>query len=244
MPNRIFIPTQSYGDWQRLLAKPELQWKAGYSAMTLARSWQAAAPVGFPPEVAASLASAGAPELQNLSLLLALPEFQVPLPGGERPSQTDLLAVARGSKGLVTIAVEGKVDEIFGPTIGQKRAEKSAGVDERLRSLFQCVSLSAADVADGLRYQLLHRTASAVLVAEQFFAAAAVMLVHSFSPSNKWFEDFAAFAALFKVQPKAGEVVLICKPRGIPLFIGWCRGDQQFRGDVGSNSSSSGRESA
>jgi hypothetical protein len=53
-----------------------------------------------------------------------------------------------------------------------------------------------------------------------------------------------AFAALFKVQPKAGEVVLICKPRGIPLFIGWCRGDQQFREDEGSNSSSSGREEA
>lgn len=233
MPNHIFIPTQSYGDWQRLLAKPDLHWKAGYSAMTLARSWEAAAP-GFPPEVAASLASAGVPELQNLSLLLALPEFQVPLPGGVRPSQTDLLAVARGPKALVTIAVEGKVDEVFGPTIGQKRAEKSAGVDERLRSLFECIGLSAANVTDAVRYQLLHRTASAVLVAEQYFAAAAVMLVHSFSPSNKGFKDFASFAALFNVQPKVGEVALICKPRGIPLFIGWCRGDQQFRQDVGS----------
>jgi hypothetical protein len=196
VPNRIFIPTQSYGDWQRLLAKPKLHWKAGYSAMTRARSWEAAAPAGFPPEVAACLGSAGVPELQNLSLLLALPEFQVPLPGGERPSQTDLLAMARGSKGLVAIAVEGKVDEAFGPTIGQKRAEKSAGVDERLASLFQCVGLTAANVTDGIRYQLLHRTASAVLVAEQFFAAAAVMLVHSFSPSNKWFEDLRICCAV------------------------------------------------
>jgi hypothetical protein len=224
----MFIPTQSYEDWQRLLAKPDLHWKAGYSAMTLARAWEAAAPQGFLPEVSAILQTATANELHDLSLLLALPEFQVPLPGGERPSQTDLLALARGSEGLVVVAVEGKVDETFGPTVGQKRAESSVGVDERLRYLFGCLELTN-HVADAVRYQLLHRTASAVLIAEQFFASAAVVLVHSFSPSNKWFEDFLAFSALFEVKPNVGELVAIGKPRGIPLFVGWCRGDQQFR---------------
>jgi len=33
---RIFIPTKTGSDWQSLLAKPELHWKKGASAMTAA----------------------------------------------------------------------------------------------------------------------------------------------------------------------------------------------------------------
>lgn len=232
MAKRILIPTQSYADWQRLLAKPDRHWKAGYSAMTLARAWEAAEAQGFPPEVASILATAAAPELTNLSLLLAMPEYQVALPGGDRASQTDVLAIARGDEGLVAVAVEGKVDEAFGPTVDQKHAEMSQGVEERLQFLSQCLELPTP-IPGRIRYQLLHRTASALLVAEQFCASAAVMLVQSFSPTNKWFEDFEAFAALFEVQPKVGELAAVGKRRNVPLFIGWCRGNQRFREESG-----------
>jgi len=228
MSKRIFVPTQSYRDWQRLLAKPDRHWKVGYSAMTMARAWEEQGEQGFPPEVAAALASSQASELANLSLLLALPEYQVALPGGDRASQTDVLAVARGDEGLVVIAVEGKVDEAFGPTVDEKRAEASEGVGERLRFLAECLEIEEP-VAGATRYQLLHRTASALLVAEQFSAAGAAMLVHSFSPSNKWFEDFLEFAALFEVRPEPGEVAAVGERRRIPLFLGWCRGEQRFR---------------
>lgn len=80
-----------------------------------------------------------------------------------------------------------------------------------------------------IRYQLLHRTVLALLVAEQFSTKAAVMLVHSFSPTNKWFEDFAAFAALFSVQARIGSVQPVGIRRNLPLYIGWCSGDQGFR---------------
>lgn len=228
MARRILIPTQSYADWQRLLAKPDRHWKAGYSAMTLARAWEAAEPQGFPPEVASVLASAAAPELANLSLLIAIPEYQVPLPGGDRASQTDVLAIGRGPEGLVAVAVEGKVDEPFGPTVDQKHAEMSQGVEERLQFLSHCLELPT-QIPGPIRYQLVHRTASALLIAQQFCASAAVMLVQSFSPTNKWFEDFEAFATLFEVQPRVGELAAIGQRRDIPMFIGWCRGNRQFR---------------
>lgn len=232
MTKRILVPTKSYGDWQRLLAKPDRHWKAGYSAMTLARAWEAAEPIGFPPEVKRVFDSNDSPELKKLSLLLVIPEFQVNLPGGEHPSQTDVLAIAHGPEGLVVIAVEGKVDEEFGPTIGKKHAEKSDGVEERLRFLLGYLDLPAA-VPESIRYQLLHRTASSLLIAEQFYARAAVMLVHSFSPSDRWFEDFEAFAALFGVKPRIGELVAVGKRQGISLYLGWCRGEQGFRGAEG-----------
>jgi hypothetical protein len=228
MAKRILVPTASYHDWQRLLAQPDQHWKAGYSAMTLARSWEAAGSRGFPPEVEAALDMVDAPELKGLELLLAIPEFQVPLPGGERASQTDVLALAHGPEGLVAIAVEGKVDEPFGPTVGEKYAEQSAGVNERVRFILQRLGLPSA-LPIAIRYQLLHRTVSALLIAEQFYACAAVMLVHSFSPSHKWFADFVAFATLFAVRPVVGELSAIGTFSGTRLYIGWCQGDQQFR---------------
>ena len=235
MAKKIYIPTESHANWQRLLAKPDRHWKEGFSAMTLARAWEAAEHTGFPPEISKMLASVDAPELQGLSLLLAIPEFQVDLPGGNRPSQTDVLALASGPEGLVAIAVEGKVDEPFGPTLADKRADASDGAKERMRFLLECLDLP--DTIEGaIRYQLLHRTASALLIAKQFYARAAVMLVQSFSPTNKWFSDFEAFAALFKVAPRMGELVAIGSERqGVSLYIGWCCGDQRFRQQEGSN---------
>jgi hypothetical protein len=225
---QILIPTQSAEDWKRLLAKPDLHWKEGYSAMTLANCWEAAARAGdFPPEIKTILATANQSSWESLRLLLAIPEYQVPLPGGSRPSQTDLLVLARSKAGLIAIAVEGKVDESLGPTLGEKRAENSTGVNTRIDYLLKTLGLS--ECADGIRYQLLHRTASALIVANDYAANAAIMIVHSFSPTEMWFADFAAFAALFGRKPETNRLIHLGDRDGIPLWIGWCVGDQKFR---------------
>jgi hypothetical protein len=62
---RIFVPTQTGADWQRLLAKPTLHWKVGASAMTAAAAWEAALD-SLPPEIAALLDSTGRPDLMRL----------------------------------------------------------------------------------------------------------------------------------------------------------------------------------
>ncbi|MFA7012304.1 MAG: hypothetical protein WC202_05045, partial [Desulfobacterales bacterium] len=46
-----------------------------------------------------------------------LPEHKVPLPGGSRSSQNDIWVLARSKGQLISIAVEGKVSETFGPTV-------------------------------------------------------------------------------------------------------------------------------
>src|SRR5687768_9685537 len=109
---RIFVPTQSGTDWQRLLAKPTLHWKQGYSAMTAAACWEEAGDK-LPPEISALLDATQEPTLQGLKLLAAIPEWETPLPGGQRSSFTDILAVTRNELGLCVIAVEAKVNEDF-----------------------------------------------------------------------------------------------------------------------------------
>ena len=61
----------------------------------------------------------------------------MPLPGGRRESQTDVFVLARRARGLVAIAVEGKVDEAFGPTVAERQTNPFRGVEERLNAMSQ-----------------------------------------------------------------------------------------------------------
>ena len=91
---RIFLPTQEPSDWQCFLAKPSLHWKKSYSAMTTAACWEAAGDK-LPAEVTQTLEASGQDDLIGLKLLAAIPEWEVELPGGNRPSHTDVLALSR-----------------------------------------------------------------------------------------------------------------------------------------------------
>jgi hypothetical protein len=228
---QILLPTSSFADWKKLLAKPDLHWKAGFSAMTLARAWEEAKDSGFPAEIAALLKTAARSDWDDPTLLLAIPEYRVPLPGGARASQTDLMALARTDKGLIAIAVEGKVDESLGPTVEQKREEESPGVDARIKYLCETLGISN-DCPGTIRYQLLHRTVSAIQIAREFFAESAVMIIHSFSPDKKWLGDFQRFATLLGADAQPGRLCLVGKRGGVQLYLGWAVGDQKFRAAV------------
>ena len=95
--NKLFVPTAGPDDWRRLLAEPEKHRKTGNSAKALARCWEAAG--GLPAEVAAVLGKS--PALSQLEALICIPEHQVPLPGGSRPSQNDVWVLGKTRSGLV-----------------------------------------------------------------------------------------------------------------------------------------------
>jgi hypothetical protein len=226
MSKKIFVPTAGPETWKQLLAEPERQWRTGYSARSLAYCWENAEN-GFPAEVRSVFEQSGEKAFRRLELLYAFPEYQVPLPGGGRPSQNDLLVVAKSADdGLVTIAVEGKVAESFDKTLADWHSDESKGKTERLAFLQDLLGLPAIPL--NIRYQLLHRTASAVMEAQKLNATQAVMLVHSFSPENLWFEDFAAFAALFEIQAELNHLHLARKFPGLTLYLGWVKGNPEF----------------
>lgn len=223
---KIHIPTQSGTDWQRLLGKPLLHWKKGRSAMSAAACWEEAQPA-LPREISALLDSSNEPTISSLELLLAIPEWEVDLPGGDRPSQTDILAITRNQLGLAVLGVEAKVDEPFGPTIGDKKSGASNGQLERIEYLEKELGRSSP-FENHIRYQLLHRTVSALLTARAFHAHISVVLVHSFSPEAKWRDEFDSFCAgldCAELVPDLYEVHGITGPR---LFIGWCKGNTKY----------------
>ena len=223
---RIFIPTKDGTDWQRLLGQPKLHWKKGRSAMSAAACWEDSQP-RLPTEIVNVLEASDDPVISNLELLVAIPEWEVDLPGGDKASQTDVLAITRNTMGLVILGVEAKVDEKFGPTIDEVKLEASKGQLERISYLEY--ELGRKEPFDGgIRYQLLHRSVSAILTARAFHASVAVMLVHSFCPNSSWRNDFELFSKTLDCECLTPDLCEVPNIEGPRLLLGWCKGNAKY----------------
>ncbi len=221
----FFCPINSPEEWRQFLAKPDKHWRTGYSAKALAYCWQEAG--DFPQSVRKVFKDSSVELFHDIKLLLAFPEYKVPLPGGRRASQSDIFVLAKGSGQLISITVEGKVHEPFGETIGEWRDEGNRGKEIRLDYLCRLLDLDKEKV-NNIRYQLLHRTASAVVEAGRFNAPNALMLVHSFSETNEWFDDYSQFLALFGVKGEIDSLVFARNLDGINLYFAWIKGETKY----------------
>jgi hypothetical protein len=90
---------------------------------------------------------------------------------GSTPSQTDVLAILRLPDEIAIMAVEGKVDESFGPLVSDwlREAAPASKKPARLKRLAETLGIDVS-VCETLRYQLLHRTASAIYEARRYHA--------------------------------------------------------------------------
>ena len=224
--NNFFIPTQSPEDWKSFLADPK-HWKTGYSARSLAYCWQEAK--GFPEDVKKIFNESRLDAFKDIEILLGFLEHKVSLQGGLRASQNDIFILAKSANGMVAVAVEGKVAEHFGDTVAVwrlKRDEKT-NKDKRLEFLLELLKLQSKPI-EQIRYQLLHRTASAIIEAKRFNIKNALVLIHSFSQSYEHFEDYFDFLALFKLTARKDALVGSIDIDGINLYFGWVKGDKKF----------------
>lgn len=219
-PRRKLQLTREPDDWKRFLADPEKHWKDGRSAKMLAEAWEAASP-GLPIELQHAMHET---PFERFEPLLAIPEYEVELPGGRRPSQNDLFVIGRIDPHLAVIMIEGKVDESFGPQLGSWLEGASPGKLQRLAALQDHLKLSG-DLPYGLRYQLLHRTASPVIEAKRVGAKYAAMVVHSFSPSDAGLADFHRFAEALGTDGQKGRLEPVEGHEAPQLWVGWVSGD-------------------
>ena len=223
--NKIYIPARSAEDWRNFLAEPHRQWRTGYSAKTLAYCWQEAD--GFPVCVRKAFSNSGSATFKRIDPLLIIPEHKVDLPGGSAASQNDIFVLAKSADQLITIAVEGKVDEPFDKPVSEWYQNPSAGKVKRLEFLCSELNLPVDAVMD-IPYQLLHRTVSAKLLARQFNAGIALMLVHSFSPQNMWFDQYSKFANLFGIEAEMDRIYPAQPFDGLVLYLSWVKGDTEY----------------
>ena len=213
----FFTSMDTLNDWRNLVVNPNKQWKKGKSACELATLWWKAD--GFPKKVKIILENSGIKPFQELVFLIAFPEYKVQIvPQGRQGSQNDLFVLAKGLEGLIVIMVEGKESEDFGELINNLKKPNQKRIDFLLETL----NLKQEHVFQAkIRYQLLHRTASALIEAERFNSKTALMLVDSFSPTYKHFEDYAKFLKLFKIEAGKDSVSGPVRVNGIDLYFAW-----------------------
>ncbi|UWQ16942.1 DUF6946 family protein [Jannaschia sp. M317] len=208
----ILEATAGPKDWRKHLAQPTLHWKPGRSAMETALCWEEAGG-GLPPAIAAVVQP-------DTRMIQAIVEYPVALPGGGTDSKSDVFALLSDAQGLIACVVEAKRDEPFGPTLGEWRADgrNLSGKVARLDALRDLLGLDR--VPDTIRYQLLHRTASAILAARRYHTTRAMMVVQSFSPERRWFDDYGAFLALLGLDARDGAPVM-ARFSGVDVTFAW-----------------------
>jgi hypothetical protein len=177
---------------------------------------------GLPPEVAATIDSF--PALRGAQLLIGIPEHKVSFEGGGHASQNDLWALLKTTSGFVSLAVEAKAGEKLDDLVREwlpKDGVRSRKA-ERLAALQRRLAIAEADTS-AIRYQLLHRTASALKEAERFGASWAVLLVQSFNrqADQESFQDYLRFAELMLAPAAEGQLVASGRKTPVPLLLGW-----------------------
>jgi hypothetical protein len=177
----------SLDDWERLAAPVSAgQWRPGYSACELARTW---------------MGNRGLEALRGV-LDLAYPTSDVTVQRGVAEAQTrfdsyggprqhDLLLTGEGRGGRMVVAIEGKVNESFGETLAKYRRTalsrrergEATNAPERLDGVTRALAGwtlhgVAADPRATLRYQLFSAVAGTIAQAALDGARFAVFCVH------------------------------------------------------------------
>ncbi|MBC8135771.1 MAG: hypothetical protein H8F28_07800 [Fibrella sp.] len=217
--SKVYIGTADVEDWRKLIRAGHFS--ADYSAQLTAESWLDAE--GFPETLAAIFADAGEP-FASLTPLLVFPEHKVALPGGSVGTQSDVWCLAAHGSGLASLSVEGTKGEGFGPTLDVWQRTTTSGRKTRLAYLVELLGLTPP-LPQNLRYQFLHRTASAIIEAKRFRAEVAVLVLQSFTPDNDGFGDFEQFLRLMGVMsPITPDAVIPVAVRdGVMLYAVWAR---------------------
>ena len=218
----FYAPLTKPEDWQQFLADPEKHWRDEFSAKSLAFAWQNAQ--GFPLKVKSVFDKSVIKQVHSIELLMGFPEYKVPLPGGARASQNDIFLLCRNEDGLLSIMVEGKVEESFGPLVEEWLNERHFSTHERFEYLTEILNLKNKDV-NKIRYQLLHRTASAIIEAKRFCSRQAMVLVHSFSKSNTSFSDYEKYLSIYGVKGKIDSVTEPINFSDVNVYFAWVNDD-------------------
>ena len=131
---------------------------------------------------------------KKVELLVALPEWEVPLPGGSEGSHNDVLALIGVGDELMVAAVKAKSrSRSTGPSMNGSptRAPGKGNACDTSAVCWAWLSRPLGICATSCSIGRLLRSSSV----GRFRAQAAAMVVHSFSAENAGFDDYKAFVS-------------------------------------------------
>jgi len=227
LAERFYVPVASIEQIRSVVRKEK--WAHRRSAQELAQSWFGRQAI--PLRVQRALDACG--EFGHTRIVRGVFEHGDLLNGPPGPSRTDLMLHIVSGSAPGVIAIEGKVDEGFDHPVrtwllrGKKGSESRPA---RLRYLGSCLGIEIPH-GSSLRYQLIHRTVSAISEARRCGAKRALMLVHAFTLNNPKCDPkkaqvqkthFCEFGQAMKVKmPSADGIHGPITVDGVRLWFGW-----------------------
>ena len=232
-------PIAQYHHWTR--PKKDYHWKAGRSAMELARSWFRNNDQPKPPDELLSLLHSS-PWLQDLQFTTGIPELVTPLPERGEGRNHDLALIGNTDDEQVTVTIEAKADEPFGndtileyynKAITKRDNGTPTRVPERIEQLLAMVDpetpVQESKWKD-LRYQLLTALCGTILQAKIDGSTIAVLVVHEFdsditepdkhAQNHRELEAFLGVLSGGKVDMEATKMFGIFQVDGMDFMIG------------------------
>jgi hypothetical protein len=205
---RILTPSRSVADWPSPAGSggPE---GGARAAELLARSWQSAD--GFPPAVQELLSTSGIEALETAEVLLAVPGWEVMLPGGGQPRASGLMVLAASEADeqpeLLVVLVEGRAPEAGDQTVGEREAACRPSEERRLAAVLDLLDLCYAPPKelDDVPCGLLEHVAATVITAREFTAHHALALIHSFGAERGGEIHLAHLANLMSNATESAE---------------------------------------
>ncbi len=217
------------------MADPEKHWKPHRSALELAVCWESARETerGIPPEVARVFDTFE--HTQGAELLIGVPEHRVPFEGGGHDSQSDLWGLLKVKGEQISMTIEAKAGEKLDLIVKEwlsSNKEKSRK-PERLKDLCKWLAVKQSDI-ETIRYQLLHRAASALKEAKRFGAAKALFLIQSFSreSDSESLDDFKKFGKVMHGDVSENKIARCEHPTDVPLMLGWITSEAAVYGKL------------
>lgn len=216
-------PLKTIDDWIEAVGRKN--WVPSYSAYECAMRWRGVTSV-LPEPLNYVMRNSGIEVLQGLRPESIVAEHAVFLDTLTTPSRTDIMAFCSNSThDRVVVAVEAKSREPFSDRVfrwirtadrtvsaqQQKLFDVSNAIvvrkERRLAFLNQVLGTNI-DINSELRYQLVHRTASAVLEARNLRAKAAIVVIQAFQPSVENLFDFSDYLDALNVSGATKNRVL------------------------------------
>lgn len=218
-------------DWREWTPpKDAKHWKAGRSAMELARAWFTSRTPQCPAEIEALLATH--PFTSAIQFTEGVPEAITGLPGGGGGRNHDLLLRGESNGQRVVASIEGKADERFGnETVGSAwnkakypKSPKITKADKRIEKLLEMVFGPQARPNQApwkdFRYQLLTGIAATAAEAVNYHSPGqspvGLFIVHEFhthlvtqqnTQANE--EDYEDFVKYFYALPTSAPAPIV-----------------------------------
>jgi hypothetical protein len=205
---RILVPSRDIADWPSPVGSGGTEGDAR-AAELLAHSWQAAG--GFPPIVQELFSQSGVAALETAEVLLAVPGWEVVLPGGGPPRASGLMVLAAcevdEQPELLVVLVEGHAYDVGDQTVGERETACRPSEGRRLAAVLDLLDLCYAppQALDDVPCGLLEHVAATVITAREFTARHALALDHSFGAASGAETHLAHLVDLMSSAAQSGD---------------------------------------